>query len=260
MKPNGVVLYRGASLLNSERIVVVATGLTRKSKNPKTGTMVQTYILPDTGLTILESAFSGKDESVCGDCPHRPKDGKLGSCYVDLSKGPQAVYKAFLNGSYPRFNKRKHLAMFAGRVLRLGAYGDPAAVPMKVWDTVCGVVKHWTGYTHQWRKCDKAYAKYCMASCESVAHREEAMAMGYRTFRTRMANEPVSKGEFICPASGEGGKRLSCIDCKACSGAKNGGANASPTIIVHGLAWKIQKYEANVKAGRIALAMAYEVT
>ena len=40
-KPQGVVLYRGPSLLNGRRIVVVATGLCRMSKNPKTGNMVQ---------------------------------------------------------------------------------------------------------------------------------------------------------------------------------------------------------------------------
>src|SRR5262245_54038294 len=49
-RPNGVVLYRGPSLLNGKPIVCVAVGLTRRSKNQKTGGAIQTYILGDDGL------------------------------------------------------------------------------------------------------------------------------------------------------------------------------------------------------------------
>src|SRR5262245_11876488 len=41
-KPNGFVLYDGPSALDGERIVVVVTGFTRRSKNGKTGRMLQT--------------------------------------------------------------------------------------------------------------------------------------------------------------------------------------------------------------------------
>jgi hypothetical protein len=57
--------------------------------------------------------------------------------------------------------------------------------------------------------------------------------MGWRTFRVREASEPVAKGEFICPASAEAGKRTTCIQCQACDGADRAG-KASPTIIAHG--------------------------
>src|SRR4051812_3947762 len=49
-KPQGVILYRGPSLLDGSPIVCVAVGLTHKSKNPKTGQRtVQTFILADNG-------------------------------------------------------------------------------------------------------------------------------------------------------------------------------------------------------------------
>ena len=42
--PNGRVIYRGPSLLDGKRIVVVATGFVKKSNNDKTGEMIQTWI------------------------------------------------------------------------------------------------------------------------------------------------------------------------------------------------------------------------
>jgi len=42
-KPSGFILYRGPSLLDGKPIVVVA--ITKESKNSKTGSMLQTYII-----------------------------------------------------------------------------------------------------------------------------------------------------------------------------------------------------------------------
>jgi hypothetical protein len=218
-------------------------GLTRGSSNSKTGSdFIQTFILADQGETPLEALKSGGDASVCGDCPHRPHQGKSGSCYVNVGQAPLAVYRAYKRGNYPTFDPDQHLDLFRDRLIRLGAYGDPAAVPLDVWQTICDVSKGWTGYTHQWKSCDRAYARFCMASCETVEDRRLALKLGYRTFRVRLPEEPVEDGEFICPASEEAGRRLTCEACKACSGTKAGRRNASPVIIVHGLAWKVTKY------------------
>ena len=184
---------------------------------------------------------------MCGSCPLRPQvqtDGtrKLGACYVNVGRAPLAVWRAYKSNTYPDFNSDEHLDLFRGKLLRLGAYGDPAAVPLSVWERVCSVAKHWTAYTHQWRTCDRGYARYCMASCETVEDRQAAMSLGYRTFRVRLAEQPIDAGEFVCPASAEAGKRKTCAECKACSGAKLGGRNVSPVIIVHGLDWKTKKY------------------
>jgi hypothetical protein len=228
-KPNGVILYRGSSLLGSEKIVCAATGLSRKSKNPETGAAIQTYILADNGEDPIRAVKSGGDASICGDCPHRG-----GSCYVNVTQAPLAIYRAVQAGTYPDYGAKKYARLFAGRYIRLGSYGDPAAVPLGVWEEVCGRASDWTGYTHQWRTYDRGYARFCMASVETPAQREEALAMGYRTFRVRLPEQGIEPGEFVCPASEEAGRRLTCDECKACSGAKSGGKHATPVIIFHG--------------------------
>jgi hypothetical protein len=258
---NGVILYRGPSELDGKPIVVIAVGLRQASENHKTGAFIQTYILADGGEKPTDAIKSGGDASICGNCPHRGTDAKAGSCYVNAGRVPNAVYAAFQRGAYPHFNARLHRELFRGKLLRLGSYGDPAAVPLSVWKSVCSVVKSWTGYTHQWRTCDRRFAQFCMASCETVEDRRLALEMGYRTFRVRLPEEPVDDGEFVCPASEEAGKRRTCAECKACSGSKSGGANVSPVIIVHGLAWKVTRYRQTLdnlrpdRNGRIGLPL-----
>jgi hypothetical protein len=249
--PQGVVLYVGPSLLTGTRIAVVATGLARKSKNPKTGGTVQVYIIDyrRNGKDPIATAKAGKDDSICGDCPHRGQGGKLGSCYVNLIQGPLAVYKALKFGSYPKFSRRKHLHLFADRVVRLGAYGDPAAVPLNVWETILEVAASWTGYTHQWRTCDQALADILMASVETQAQAAQAQMMGWRTFRVRLPDQPVLENEFVCPASEEGGRRMTCERCRACGGATSSPQAASPVVIVHGssrVPWKQMVYAQTV--------------
>ena len=51
-KPNGLVLYHGPSRINRREIVVIATGLRRKSRNRKTGKMVQIWILNDLARCV----------------------------------------------------------------------------------------------------------------------------------------------------------------------------------------------------------------
>jgi hypothetical protein len=190
--------------------------------------MIQVYILAE-GENPIEANRSGRDAAICGSCPHRD-----GTCYVDLTKAPLSIYRAVKRGSYPIFEQEKHLALFAGRFVRLGSYGDPAAVPLPLLELICGVAAGWTGYTHQWRTCEASYARYCMASVETPVQRMEALAKGYRTFRVRLPEQHLEPGEIICPASAEAGKRLTCQECRACSGQKAGGRNATPAIYFHG--------------------------
>jgi hypothetical protein len=147
---NGVILYRGPSLINNNPIVCIATGLSRASTNTKTGEFIQVYILTETE-SPLDALSSGADESVCGTCPLRPKvqpDGtrKHGPCYVNAGRGPLAVWKAYKSGSYPEFDPAEHLDLFRGQLVRLGAYGDPAAVPLSVLEAICTVARNFTGF------------------------------------------------------------------------------------------------------------------
>ena len=228
-KPSGYIIYRGASLLDGKPIVVVA--ITAESKNSKTGNMVQTYIMADNGLSPVESARNLEDVSVCGDCKHRR--GMGGSCYVNLGQGARSVMDGVMRGIYPEKILRPAVEC-AGRKVRLGTYGDPAAVPAAVWSSLLSNASGWTGYTHQWASGKADHVKqWCMASVDTLGEMVRAQAAGWRTFRV---TAPDTIGAFArempCPASEEQGKRLTCATCMACSGGDS--KKASVTIVVHG--------------------------
>ena len=116
----------------------------------------------------------------------------------------------------------------------MGAYGDPAAAPYDAWERVAQLVQGWTGYTHQWKTTDARFAGLLVASCDSVSDRDEAKSAGWRTFRVKPAGaRHWPSGEIVCPASEEAGKRLQCIDCRACSGTRLGKLGAfAPDIVI----------------------------
>lgn len=244
-KPNSVIIYRGPSMLDGAPIVVVATGLQARSANVKTGGVVQTWIIR-SDMDPLSASRAGADSSICGQCPHRRSLG--GSCYVTLHQAPLSVYRATERGSYPTAGLESLPALFEGKTVRLGSYGDPAAVPLHVWEAVTMRARGWLGYTHQWKRRDvhsRGLGRYCMASADSKRDRLIATSMGWRTFRVREATAPVMPGEFICPASEEAGKRRTCETCGACSGSRKPFA-ASPVIIAHGaLASRFSKISQN---------------
>jgi hypothetical protein len=117
-------------------------------------------------------------------------------------------------------------------LVRLGTYGDPAAVPVHVWQTLTYAAKGHTGYTHRWRKAP-ALRTLCMASVDSVAEAREAHALGWRYFRVAMPSDLARLDiEARCPASAEAGKKLTCAQCMACAGAN--GRRGSIVIQAHG--------------------------
>lgn len=233
---NGFELWRGNSAIDGKPIVCIATGL-NKSRNVKTGDMVQTWILRQD-ISPTDAAHSGDDYSICGNCPHRGRivDGRnvARSCYVILFQAPTAIYRAWKHGAgYERLSLTESADLLADRHVRLGAYGDPAAMPMKYGK---GRLQrhHERQATHiNGGGADKRFASICMASADSAQEAQEAQAMGYRTFRIGTRAESVARGEFLCPASAEAGKVLTCNDCMACGGmsAKN---KASVFIFAHG--------------------------
>lgn len=231
MKASGIVLWAGPSLLDGAPIVVIATGLADASANPKTGDMVQTWIMRQDRAPHVATQ-DGTDASVCGDCQHRPANG--GACYVMVWRGPRSVWQAWTRGRYPTAEGLDAVAdVGAGRMVRLGSYGDPAAVPAEVWQALVSRAKGHTGYTHQWRLPHAdALRGLCMASADSSGERDEAQADGWRTFRVRTADQPLGPREVVCPASEEAGRKLDCAACRACGGAD--GRKGSVAIVVHG--------------------------
>ena len=213
----------GYVLWSNPRVVAIATGFGRKSKNRKTGDMVQVWIIR-RDLMPTNALLSGKDRLICGDCPLRGFKGKERTCYVNVVQAPQSIYKAYKRGRYPKLTDN---TVFKGRMVRLGAYGDPAFVPVGVWRHVLEHAKGWTGYTHQWRKDWAGGLKgIVMASCDSLGDQYDAQAVGWRTFRVRSDDE-IASDEIQCPEA-----RVSCEECGLCCGNHRKARNIS--IKAHG--------------------------
>jgi hypothetical protein len=226
-----VVLYEGPSLLDGSPIVALAS---LRSLNRKTGPRaVQTWILHRT-LSPIEALRLRRDSAVCGDCPARGT-----WCYVTVGRAPLSTWRAYRRGRVftpplPGPGRRAALdPLFRGRFVRLGAYGDPAAVPPGVWEEVLSLAASHTGYTHQWRTCDPAFRAFLMASIHTPSDYPVARAMGWRTFRATLPGAPLFPGEFPCPASDEQQHRLDCERCRACDGVTASPRAASPVIFFH---------------------------
>ncbi len=238
-KPTGFVFYRGPSLIDGSPIIGIA--ITGKSTNRKTGNLVQTYILR-ADMSPMSALMSGADVAICGACPHRPYLATIGegdgACYVNVGQGAMSVYNALLRGNYPDDIDAAANAC-AGRIVRLGTYGDPMAIPVQAWRTLMAQAIGNTGYSHQWLEPQyddgqrDGIMSLCMASADDETQADMARALGYRYFRIRRPGDALAPREFACPASEEAGKRRTCATCQACDGTSRAGA-ASPVIIAHG--------------------------
>lgn len=233
-KPSGFIIYEGPSLIDGGPIVCIAT---RKSRNRKTGNMVQTWVLR-SDMTPIEANRMGADHSVCGNCPHAgivdpaKKTGtrRNRSCYV-LIMTPQSIYRAYKRGSYPVVRGHQRIAdLGRGRMVRIGAYGDGAAVPSYVNESLISEAAGHTAYSHQSNVPQSSFdgARF-MVSADTEAAARDAWANGWRTFRVLRANEqPIAGKEIACPSV----KGVHCIDCGLCRGAHK--TAKSITIPVHG--------------------------
>ena len=211
------ILYNGPSLLDGEPIVMIAT---YSNRNTKTGRVVQTYIIR-ADMDPRDASKTGADFSICGDCIMRGeptndptrKIAKKRKCYVNIAQGVLIVYKAFIDGVYQEGNPRD---MGRGRFVRVGTYGDPAAVPAHIWDELLAECETWTAYTHQrpWRP------DIAMQSVDSHAQAVAHWEVGNRTFRVIAdLGQLDHKREALCPASKEAGRRVQCTACKLCKGS-----------------------------------------
>ena len=211
------IIYNGPSLLDGKPIVVIAT---YSNRNTKTGKVVQTYILR-SDINPLEASKTGEDFSICGSCPMRGevttdpkrKIAKGRKCYVNLGQGVLIVFKSYKRGVYKEGDPR---TMGRDRFVRVGTYGDPAAVPSHVWDELLAECETWTAYTHQkpWRP------DIAMQSADSYDEAKAHWAEGRRTFRVIVDLGDIDKSkETLCPASKEAGRRVQCTACKLCKGS-----------------------------------------
>lgn len=224
-KLNGFVLFEGKSQLTGSPIVAIAT---LSTSNRKTGDMIQTWILR-SDMSPTEASKQGFDGAVCGACPHRQSLG--GACYVNIGQAPLSIYNAYKRGSYPRFDSEKHAKYIVNRSVRLGAYGDPAAVPTQVWKTLTNLADNHTGYTHQLshKNFDRSILELCMVSADTPKQAAAVHEQGLRTFRVKTEDAPLMDNEIECLADTKG---ATCEDCGLCDGATN--PLVSVAINVHG--------------------------
>lgn len=232
---DAAIVWQGRSRFDSAPIVAIVTGLDGGSANPKTGPLAQLWILR-SGVAPGAAVASRRDYAVCGDCKLRG-DGSPGTraCYVTIKNAPLAVYRRYTAGGYPALEPAAAAKIMRARGIgvRLGAYGDPAAVPVWVLAELTAGIR-WTGYTHQWRD-QPLYRSYLMASCDSPEEYVQARAAGWRTFRSRLPGEALQAGEIVCPASEESRKRTTCDRCGLCDGARGAAERRrSIAIVAHG--------------------------
>jgi hypothetical protein len=207
-----MIAYEGPSLIDDTPIALI---ITDGSSNKKTGTMLQSWIIPQQGNINDKDG----DYSVCGDCAMHD------ACYVTKIFAPRNVQKTYQAGKYDKLTSD----FIRHEILRIGAWGDPAALPADVWLDLLRRTRQpgrHTGYTHQWRTCDPIFATFCMASVETEADMHLAHSMGYKTFRVKLPTEPKLPNETMCLNSTIGLTCKKCLLCNASSG--------DITIDVHG--------------------------
>lgn len=216
--PPGFVVARGVSPIDGAPFVAI---LTLKSRNRKTGRMVQVWVIrPD--MHPIDALNTGADRTICGDCPHRrrwsPEHGSyVRSCYVNL-RTVAAVWRAYCRGSYPDWHP-DYSHRLRGRRIRWGAYGDPAIISPQVVGDLNALAAGHTGYTHQWRAPWAAWAcGVFQASCDSFADYLAASAAGWRTFAVVAKGAAPFSGK-LCPATAPD-SQAQCLTCRLCDGAK----------------------------------------
>ena len=230
MKP--FIAYEGPSELDGQPIMGVVT---RDSVNRKTGPMDQLWILR-ADVSPIAAVKSGADASICGDCVFRGDGTGAGrACYVTVAQAPSSVWRAYHHGGYERLSLSEVAEAMRGRSIRLGAYGDPAALPFDVVEALTRWVAGWTGYTHQWATGPAWLADYCMASVGGdPAEHALARALGYRLFIATAADaDPVAvPGAVLCMAERSGRQHRRCIDCGACAGTRRGTVSGAVDISI----------------------------
>lgn len=234
-----MIIFEGPSQIDGKPVVAIAT---ENSSNTKTGSMVQTWILLSE-VDPITGNREGLDQSICGNCPHKgitdpaksSGTAPRRSCYVALFGGPYAVWRAYRAGKYKRASLQDLPALGHHKTIRVGAYGDPAAVPIDVWRALLSKSVGHTGYTHQIADFPQL-SDFCMVSADSHAEARAAWSNGQRTYRVLTDISELDKeNEVLCPASAEAGRRTTCLQCRLCSGSAGFARNArSIAIVSHG--------------------------
>tara|TARA_Y100000593_G_scaffold28701_1_gene57352 strand:+ start:31 stop:786 length:756 start_codon:yes stop_codon:yes gene_type:complete len=247
MNGNTRVIYNGPSNLNGDQIVVLVSNLYQPSANPKTGAMLQTWIM-NAEIEPNTAQKTGADSAVCGSCPLRPVNNAGSVCYVTTWHAPLTVWRSWSQGQVMSAKPSEIAELTPFKSIRIGSYGDPAAVPIHVWRDLIngGEWEHVTGYTHQLdHESISEYGSFLMASVETSAGRAAAKAQGLRTFRIIQDLTEIESGEILCPATTEKNTARHAMDpnritcggfgkaCGSCNG-NNGRSALDIAVLIHG--------------------------
>lgn len=222
-----MIIYDGPSQIDGGPIVGIITGIERASANAKTGPMLQLWIIRSDKHPV-DALRDGSDKSICGDCHLRGKLGKQRGCYVNPRRGLTQVWHSYLRGNYRPHTFRQALPHLTGRRIRLGAYGDPAALPSGLLRQLTKVCARHTGYTHQWKEFP-GLADILMASVESESEMKLAHSQGWRTYRIVESFTDISDAEMECLNTTH--NKL-CFECALCDGNQRDAKSIA--IEVHG--------------------------
>jgi len=239
IETSGAILYDGPSRINGEPIFAV---MTYRSENIKTGDIPQVWIL--TKEHPHEARKTGHDAAVCGGCIFASNRG----CYVNWME-LKNIKTGYEN---KRYSDWMHAAWWfrrnAPQVVRIGAYGDPVAVPIEVWDRLSSIHPNpeIIGYTQMWRSpLARGYERFCMASVKSPQEREQARNAGWRTFRVALPEDATcAQGQITCPASVSEEFEDTCKGCRVCSNAL---VAPDVAVTVHGNIPNLRKAKAQLE-------------
>lgn len=239
-KQTSFKIWQGPSAYNGEEIACILTNTNGSSKNPKTGPMIQSWILPVKMDPKDAIQKNNGDACCCGDCPLKPSKAgfkKYDSCYVGrrVFQAPRNVWL----GSIKRpveLDKGIISLVQSSHQIRYGSYGDIAMIPKDIFEIIHTSVlkdrkvKTHTAYTHQHKKAFAYWTRrYAMASIENKCDGQLFRSFGWRTFRVASKdNLELDKDEIICPNITRG---TQCIDCGLCDGKRHDNDNRKSIII-----------------------------
>jgi len=207
---------------------------TATSRNTKTGNVPGISI----GDTRADSIRSCADVG----CPllHQKYGGQGGkgkpTCYAQHgspSFAHSAMVKASARGKDYSLATALDNAARSARMVRVGVIGDPAGLSRLdgaiIRSLVAGAGLALVGYTHGWtRKAAKHWRGSLMASCDSLADADRAIASGWRAtvvlpwdHKGRTFNTPDGHKGIVCPAILAPSK-VTCNDCRLCDASMRG--------------------------------------
>ena len=273
-KARGLLVYRGPSTMPglSKKTPVIGA-VSFYCSNLKVGDEFQTWHFNAKVHPIEARRGHTSDACVCGEganaCPFVAAPGDtVGACYP-AGRTLNGIWSSIQRGNYPelaelaaelRLPVEATLAV-VGSVpdgVRLGAYGDPVAMPAAIAQHLTRSAQERQGFTHQWRQVSRsAWPRLVMASCELPEQVGQAAALGWRTYtafppeltrqeaRRAIINASGKAARLIlagCPATYAEG-----IDCAGCPIQCNGVERGRPWHVInaaHGAAHIMRRYNA----------------